>query len=124
MNAGLPTTGIGGIFYFLCVISMFFTELLHTVRRRSSVARWKFVMGQVLMLAIMLGMIWISGFVLSKIVPAEARQMIIAMPNNTPIGSSVQTIFLTPFIILGVLLVLTQIFRLYVLLSNKSRVKA
>lgn len=120
MNAGLPTTGIGGIFYFLCVFTMFFVEIFRTITKQSSRRQWKFVVEQLAMLASMLGMIWLTGFILLKLTPQSVRQIVAFGSADTPAGESIQTIFLVPFIILGVLLVMTQIFRAYILLSRKT----
>jgi len=43
MTAGLPGTGLGGIYYILLVAVMPAREAYLTVRGRSSVARWKTV---------------------------------------------------------------------------------
>jgi len=43
MTAGLPGTGIGGLYYLLLVAVMPFREAWLTLRGRSSLARWRFV---------------------------------------------------------------------------------
>lgn len=43
MTAGLPATGIGGVFYILLVLAMPLRELWFTVKGRSSLARWRVV---------------------------------------------------------------------------------
>ncbi len=40
-NAGLPGTGLGGLFYILLAIWMPVAELHRTLRGRSSLARWR-----------------------------------------------------------------------------------
>ena len=45
-NAGLPGTGLGGLFYVVLAIAMPVVELVATVRGRSSPARWRFVAAQ------------------------------------------------------------------------------
>src|SRR5207249_4696318 len=43
MAAGLPGTGIGGLFFILSAFFMVIVELQRTIRGRSSLARWRLV---------------------------------------------------------------------------------
>ena len=43
MTVGLPGAGIGGLFYLLAALLMPFRELVRTLQRRSSAARWSLV---------------------------------------------------------------------------------
>jgi chromate transport protein ChrA len=43
MAAGLPGTGIGGLFFILSAFFMIIVELQRTVRGKSSLARWRIV---------------------------------------------------------------------------------
>jgi len=43
MTAGLPGSGIGGLYYLALVVVMPFREIWLTLRGRSSAARWRFV---------------------------------------------------------------------------------
>jgi hypothetical protein len=47
MAAGLPGTGIGGLFFILSAFFMLVVEIVRTVRGRSSLARWRLVGRQV-----------------------------------------------------------------------------
>lgn len=51
MTAGLPGTGIGGLFYFVLVLLMPVREAVRVVQGRSSVARWKTIALHWLLLA-------------------------------------------------------------------------
>ena len=68
MIAGLPGTGIGGLFYLLSALLMPFLELLATLRGRSSAERWRVVRDQTLIAGgIILGVsgtYWIIGLIL------------------------------------------------------------
>jgi len=64
MTAGLPGVGIGGIFYILCALLMPFKELFSTIRRRSSVKRWKLVASQLFFVCGILGGFWVTGLLL------------------------------------------------------------
>lgn len=63
MTAGLPGTGIGGIFYFLLAICMPICESLRTLQRRTSFRRWGIIILQLAfvfgILATMWGEIWL-----------------------------------------------------------------
>lgn len=61
MTAGLPGTGIGGVFYLLSALFMPFIELVFTLRGKSSIARWMLVARQLLMAAGILGGMWFIG---------------------------------------------------------------
>ncbi len=45
MAAGLPGTGIGGLFFILSALFMIVVETERTVRGKSSLARWRLVSG-------------------------------------------------------------------------------
>jgi hypothetical protein len=58
MTAGLPGTGIGGIFYLFLAICMPAREFICTVRGKTNLKRWGFIMLQLL---IVLGIISAMG---------------------------------------------------------------
>lgn len=64
MNAGLPGTGLGGLFYLLLALVMPFVELVQTVRGRSSRERWRLVLTQ---LGVALGIIAVMAGVLTVV---------------------------------------------------------
>ena len=67
MTAGLPGTGIGGVFYLVSALFMPFVELFRTLRGESSIARWILVLRQLSMAgAIMTGM-WLMGLFLGVV---------------------------------------------------------
>jgi hypothetical protein len=73
MIAGLPGTGIGGLFYLLSTVLMPFREIYLTCRGRSSVKQWKQVG---LQMSLALGVVvsfWITGLSLAHVVPLSAR---------------------------------------------------
>jgi hypothetical protein len=75
MVAGLPGTGIGGIFYLISALCMPLREFPRLMRGKSSLRRWKFIMKQWVMTAgIILGF-WITGLILAKCIPANSHLM-------------------------------------------------
>lgn len=71
MNAGLPGTGIGGVFYLLSALLMPFYELVKTVRGESNWQRWILIFKQLVMAwCIILGM-WALGLVLGLLLEAR-----------------------------------------------------
>lgn len=66
MTVGIPGTGLGGLFYFLLVALMPFRELYLTLRRRSSLARWRRVGFQILIVGSMLGVLWGEAWLLER----------------------------------------------------------
>ena len=64
MVAGLPGTGIGGMFYLLSALLMPLKELINTFCGRSNKSRWKLVGSQTgLALGIIAGF-WLTGLLL------------------------------------------------------------
>ena len=68
MTAGLPGTGIGGLFYLISALFMPFRELVLTARGRSRLERWRSVASQtIIALGIILG-IWLMGWALGYVI--------------------------------------------------------
>jgi ribose/xylose/arabinose/galactoside ABC-type transport system permease subunit len=97
MIAGLPGTGIGGIFYLLLAVWMPVRESYLSLRKRAA-NRWKMVGQHVLLtIGIILG-IWATGFVLGLILVPLLTPSI----NASPL--SINYLRIAPFILtLGVL---------------------
>ena len=72
MFAGLPGTGIGGIFYLLLTIWMPINEAYLTVRGRSSLERWRFVAVRVTLFALVIAVMWVQVEILRGIFPQGA----------------------------------------------------
>jgi hypothetical protein len=66
MVAGLPGTGIGGIFYILLAFTMPFVELYRLARGQSSVKRWRMVLMQVCNASGILGGVYVTGWLLAR----------------------------------------------------------
>lgn len=73
MNAGMPGTGLGGLFYLVLALVMPLHELYLTARGRSSRERWRLVLTQ---LAVALGIIAtvvVVVWVVRELGPGQAR---------------------------------------------------
>jgi hypothetical protein len=119
MNAGLPTTGIGGTFYMISVLLMIFTEIILTLRGKSSRSRWKFVLGQSLLVFGIIASSWLTAYILIFFIPKKMSSEISSFSANTGLIHNGEKLFLLPFIILAFLLLLTQIFRAYLVIRNR-----
>lgn len=64
MSPGMPGAGIGGIFYLVSAVLMPFRELYLTARGRSSRARWLTVARQTGIALMIVGSIWVTGWLL------------------------------------------------------------
>ncbi|MFI5206050.1 MAG: hypothetical protein ACHQVK_03845 [Candidatus Paceibacterales bacterium] len=73
MIAGLPGTGIGGLFYLLSTLLMPFREFYLTCRGKSSIKQWKVVGLQMSLALGVVGSFWMTGTVLGNILPVSAR---------------------------------------------------
>ncbi len=120
MNAGLPTTGIASIFYFLSAIFMFINECINIIRRKSNLKRWRFVAKQIFITASIIFAIVATGYVLKIAIPAKEVTAITGINTSQGIQKNTNLIFFTPFIILAILIVLTQVLRLFFRLSSHS----
>jgi hypothetical protein len=68
MMAGLPGTGIGGMFYVGLTLAMPFRELYRAVRGKSNAQRWSFIAVQLgFVVAIAAGM-WGEAWALGKLI--------------------------------------------------------
>lgn len=76
MAAGLPGTGIGGMFFVLSAYFMLVVEIHRTLRGRSSLARWRIVLRNVAiasaMVAAVTAAIWLAHRALYPAPPASA----------------------------------------------------
>jgi hypothetical protein len=72
MFAGLPGTGIGGIFYLLLTLWMPINELYRTLEGRSSVARWLFILERWGVFALVTLVMWLQVKLLRGIFPQGA----------------------------------------------------
>jgi hypothetical protein len=73
MIAGLPGTGIGGLFYLLSTLLMPFRELYLTCRGKSNVKQWK-VVG--LQMSLALGVVisfWLTGLMIGQFLPSSMK---------------------------------------------------
>lgn len=108
MAAGLPSTGIGGIFYLLLVLWMPLRELHLTFQGRSSLARWRGIAMHWFVVGCMIGMIFGQGYLMDamcewllKISPLDSSWQLASMLLD---DASSPAFALTPFVLLGVVL--------------------
>jgi hypothetical protein len=87
MNAGLPGTGIGGIFYLLSALWMPFHALHKTLRKKSQPQRGRLILSQVgLALGIIAG-IWLTGWLLGELLVAK-RAWLSSKPDGVVAATS------------------------------------
>ena len=67
MNVGLPGTGLGGIFYFLCVTAMVAIELLKRLFNKVDQYKWKIARRQFFLIGGILVSMYAVDWYLSKI---------------------------------------------------------
>ncbi len=71
MFAGLPGTGIGGIFYLLLTLWMPVNELYLTAKGRSSAERWKFIAYRWAVFAFVIALLWVQAAVVTALIGGE-----------------------------------------------------
>ncbi len=84
MIAGLPITGIGGIFYLLLAIAMPFIEFYRLLRGRSSVAAWRTIGFQLLIQTGVLLSLSFQAALIVWLAPGPAKQA--AAKSNQMLG--------------------------------------
>jgi hypothetical protein len=89
MAAGLPGTGIGGLFFILSAFFMVIAETVNTVRGRSSLARWRIVARHAGVAAAMVAAVTATIWILHGLLFPAAK------PEST--GSSNSSGQLVPF---------------------------
>ncbi|MFH0964915.1 MAG: hypothetical protein V2A58_13025 [Planctomycetota bacterium] len=114
MTAGLPGTGIGGIFYVLLAVLMPALEAGRAMRRRSSLRRFGMVAGHFALSAGIVGALWLEWWGLQVGFawlfrhfywnPTIYKMCTMASAAVTP------TVAAAPFIILGSIVVALNIF--------------
>jgi hypothetical protein len=73
MSAGLPGTGIGGLFFVLSAFFMVISETVRTIRGRSSLARWRVVGCQAGVAAAMVAAVTATLWILHSALFPSAR---------------------------------------------------
>jgi hypothetical protein len=74
MTAGLPGTGIGGLFFILSAFFMIIVELGRTIRGNSSLARWRMVGRQAAVAAAMVAAVTVTIWLVHRLLfPAPSK---------------------------------------------------
>ena len=124
MIAGLPGTGISGIFYLLAALLMPILELGRVLRKRSNRERWCVVRRQIGMSAGMIGALWGAYLLLGLLFPdtvifnvgaAAANAVLESDQSSTPLNVILPVvIFLFGFATLAFTLIAIEVLRLVV----------
>jgi hypothetical protein len=67
MTVGLPGTGIGGIFYLLLAVCMPAREFIRTLKGKTNLKRWGFIMLQLLLVIGVISAMWGEVWLLNGI---------------------------------------------------------
>jgi hypothetical protein len=112
MNPGMPGVGISGLFYVLMVLYMPLRQL--AVGRAASSRQWRFISRHLTYVVCMIGVFILEGMFLKSIThlleeyfPTLSRLLILSNSNVIMPAATV-----TPFICLGLVIVLVQLLRL------------
>lgn len=122
MNAGLPGTGIGGVFYLLCALLMPFFELVKTLRGQSSWVRWALIFRQLTMAVGIVAGMWALGLLLGLLLEArpdiEMMKMIHAhLAGHFEMASKINVFHIAPVIMsimtLTIIITTTNMLRIF-----------
>jgi len=116
MVAGVPGTGIGGLYYVLLAAWMPIKELRRTFSGRSSLARWRFVLFQVSLAAAIIAALWGEYVLIDRgftYVCGHARAGTWAHRlGSTGAGAVAPVLTIVPFLVLGGVMVSLHVLRL------------
>jgi len=73
MNVGLPGTGLGGIFYFLCVTAMVAIELIKRLFNKVDHYKWRIARKQFFFLSGILVSMYAVDWYLSKVISMSSK---------------------------------------------------
>lgn len=109
-NAGLPGTGLGGLFYILLALVMPVVQLVRVARGRSLPGQWRQVASQFLLAC---------GVLAALAATTVFYRDVVGGPN--PFGVSGTAVLLAPVVLAAVLLVvLVLVLRVWALLVRSS----
>lgn len=78
MFAGIPATGIGGIFYLALVLFMPFKELWRAMKGESSAERWLFIASRWGLFAIVIAMMWVQALIMKWVMGTDMTKFMSA----------------------------------------------
>jgi hypothetical protein len=121
MTAGLPGTGIGGLFYMLMVVLMPFRELVMVARGRSSWARWRVIGRSVGLLGAVIAALFGEWWVLKQIFEffgvLSPGELLAKNGAGSAYNFVMPALAATPFIVLGGIYVTMHALRLSIRIS-------
>ena len=108
MTAGIPGAGIGGLFYLGSTVLLPVRNLVRRLRGRTPTARWREQAFMMLLTAGILGALWMTGRLLTLVVPHQVLSRG-GLSNSATGGVSATVVSLATFAVavgtlLGVLL--------------------
>jgi hypothetical protein len=144
--AGLPGTGLGGIFYALLVLLVVGREAVFTYLRRSSDARRAMAARMLALVVLMAGVFWLEGYIVMlgigwfndalastgvpvPVLPEQPASEPVIVPISEPVSEPmfdpvpeaiIPALAWTPFIFLGIVLIAVQIARRLVARQARS----
>jgi len=92
MTAGLPGTGIGGLFYLVSALAMPLREAYRRARGAAASGTWRLVAGQTAIAGGILGGVWATGWLLG--VALRTAHAVVALPPGAHPGNVLRTVTL------------------------------
>jgi len=90
MTAGLPGTGIGGMFYLVSALAMPLREAYRRARGCAASGTWRLVAGQTAIAGGILGGVWATGWLLG--VALRTAHPVVALPPGAHPGNVLRTV--------------------------------
>ena len=123
MNAGLPGTGIGGLFYLLSALCMPFAEVARMVRGRKQQSAWKLVIAQVSLATTMLAALTVIGLLTDYLISFSSRLIESIAPGFASTKQAISLGVAPALITFGVLFTFLLSIEIAALFFSRRRVK-
>jgi hypothetical protein len=107
MNVGLPGTGLGGIFYFLCVTAMVAIEIIKRLFNRVDHYKWRIARKQFFFISGILVSMYAIDWYLSKII-FHVSTFIDSTPNKMLVFNG-KPLFYTFLVLLSLLIIINSL---------------
>jgi len=131
MIAGLPMTGIGGIFYLLLALAMPFVELSRLLRGESTWAAWRLIGRQWLIQTGVFGTLTVQAILISQLMPSAAVKGTRALElagmqqlSDSHTGGLLAGSTLVACLTLGIVYLVVQTARVYCTVRRTSAARA
>ena len=119
--AGIPGTGLGGVFYVLLIIWIAAREAWRLATGASRYARWIKVMKLSCLAAAIVGALWLESWFLTHLLGPLPNVLTASNTSQVTMSAVAPSLTIAPFLILALLMFAMHVARIF-LVRNKNSV--